>query len=102
MSNKEKKILFVARTLGVLFFIAALPWPEIFYDYLRIIVFISIGFILLTEWAKLKKLHLAFLASILIIDNPFLPFYFPINVWTALDILIGSYLIFFSRLFRKT
>ena len=45
--------------------------------------------------------HIAFLIGVLIIDNPFIPFYFPIMVWIFLDIIIGTYLIYLSTKFKS-
>ena len=89
------------RAIALLYFIAAFPLPEIFYDYFRVIVFIGVGFILLNKWVKLNTPHVAFLISVLIVDNPFLPFHFSIMVWILLDIIIGSYLIYLSTKFNS-
>ena len=101
MLSNVKKIIFMERAIALLYFIAAFPLPEIFYDYFRVIVFIGVGFILLNKWVKLNTPHVAFLISVLIVDNPFLPFHFSIMVWILLDIIIGSYLIYLSTKFNS-
>jgi hypothetical protein len=101
MLSNVKKIVFMERAIALLYFVAAFPLPESFYDYFRVIVFIGVGFILLNKWVKLSPPHIAFLIGVLIIDNPFIPFYFPIMVWILLDIIIGSYLIYLSTKFKS-
>jgi hypothetical protein len=101
MLSNVKKIIFMERAIALLYFVAAFPLPESFYDYFRVIVFIGVGFILLNKWVKLNAPHIAFLISVLIIDNPFLPFHFPIMVWIFLDIIIGAYLIYLSTKFKS-
>jgi hypothetical protein len=101
MLSNVKKIIFMERAIALLYFVAAFPLPEIFYDYFRVIVFIGVGFILLNKWVKLNTPHIAFLIGVLVIDNPFIPFYFPIMVWIFLDIIIGTYLIYLSTKFKS-
>jgi hypothetical protein len=67
MLGNIKKIIFMERAIALLYFVAAFPLPESFYDYFRVIVFIGVGFILLNKWVKLNTPHIAFLISVLII-----------------------------------
>ena len=101
MLTNVKKIIWIERAIALLYFVAAFPLPENFYDYFRFIVFFGVGFILLNKWVKLNKPHISFLISVLIIDNPFFPFHFPVMVWITLDILIGSYLFYLSSKFKN-
>jgi hypothetical protein len=101
MLSNVTKIIFIERAIALLYFIAAFPLPEGFYDYFRVTVFIGVGFILLNKWVKLNTPHITFLISVLILDNPFFPFHFPIFIWITLDIIIGTYLIYLSTKFKK-
>jgi hypothetical protein len=101
MLTNIKKVVLIERAIALLYFVAAIPLPEIFYDYFRAIVFIGVGFILLNKWVKLNQSHIIFLICVLIIDNPFFPFHFPVMVWITLDILIGSYLFYLSSRFKN-
>jgi hypothetical protein len=49
MLSNVKKIIFMERAIALLYFVAAFPLPESFYDYFRVIVFIGVGFILLNK-----------------------------------------------------
>ena len=101
MLTNVKKIILIERAIALLYFIAAFPLPQGFYDYFRVIVFIGVGFILLNKWVKLSKSHITFLIGVLIIDNPFFPFHFPAIIWIILDIIIGAYLIYLSSKFKN-
>ena len=111
MDNKHKKnegrigeFLFMTLPnilMAAVFFIATLPLSTDFYTALRYIVFIYMGWSILfsfffmgfTDSAKLTFSVIAIKVAIMVIFNPYIPFYLSKGVWVVIDIICAAILI---------
>lgn len=88
--------------IALLLLIAILPLPYDYYIYLRIIVFISLVFFLIQDWAVLISSNKAMYIVIALLFNPFSPIYLTKGIWAIIDITCAIYMLKINTDLNKT
>ena len=81
------------KILATLLFIAVLPLPYVYYEFLRVAVCLGAIYLVIRGWSLLDSPQRAVLIVIAILFNPFSPIYLSKIIWGIIDIAAGIYLI---------
>ena len=80
------------KILAALLFIAVLPLPYAYYEFLRVAVCLGVIYIIIKGWSLLDSPQRAVLIVMAVLFNPFSPIYLSKIIWVLIDGVAGIYL----------
>jgi hypothetical protein len=87
--EKPNKLWFLAPTIILL--LAVLPLPYGFYQFLRIAVAVSSGFIAFTAFSNSKHGWAISFGAVCILFNPLIPVHLSKGVWAPIDVAVAVF-----------
>lgn len=86
------------KVIAALLFIAVLPLPYAYYEFLRVAVCLGIIYLIIKGWALLDGQAKGVLIVIAILFNPFSAIYLSKFIWVVIDVIAGVYLLQLKKL----
>ncbi|CAN6135327.1 hypothetical protein MCETRH20_01627 [Methylophilaceae bacterium] len=86
------------KMIAALLFIAALPLPYAYYEFLRVTVCLGVIYLIIKGWALLDGKTKGVLIVIAILFNPFSAIYLSKFIWVVIDVIAGVYLLQLKKL----